>query len=115
MHIFIPNFCTHSFQLDDSCCKSPFLSLCPFCMTMTECRVACMGVGRGGMGGQAPLDFEIISKKRLFFQFRRVKTKFHNFCPPLEKILPTPMVAGALFQCSFHFCIDYVYHVTPTL
>ena len=62
-----------------------------------------MGVGRGG-GALAPLNFEIISKKRLVFQFRGVKTKFHNFCPPLEKIwgksptgpllekiLPTPM------------------------
>jgi len=56
----------------------------------------------------APLDFEIISKKRLFFQFRGVKTTFHRFCPPpgkkfwentllaplVENILPTPMPLG---------------------
>ena len=43
----------------------------------------------GGAGeAQAPLlDFEIISKKRLFFQFLGVKNKFHRFWPPLEKIL----------------------------
>jgi len=33
-------------------------------------------------GGQDPLDFEIISKKRLFFQFRGVKNKFNHFWPP---------------------------------
>jgi len=56
--------------------------------------------GRGGLG--LLLDFEIIGKKRLFFQFRGVKTKFNHFwpppgknfgkipyLPPLEKILPT--------------------------
>jgi len=50
--------------------------------------------GRRKRGGaKPPLDFEIISKKRLFFQFRGVKNKFHHFCLPLEKILgksPTP-------------------------
>ena len=63
-----------------------------------------MGVGRGSWGGLVPLDFENFSNKRLFFQFRGVKTKFHHFGPlpwkisekslsgaPLEKILPTPM------------------------
>ena len=38
-------------------------------------------------GSSHPLHFEIISKKRLFFQFRGVKTKFHHFWPPLENIL----------------------------
>jgi len=48
-----------------------------------------MGVGRGGgRGGQAPLDFENFSKKRLFFQFRGVKIKFHF--PPLEKSFRRP-------------------------
>ena len=62
----------------------------------------------GGTGGalDPTLDFEIISKKRLFFQFRGVKNKFHHFWPspvnknwenpywpPLKKILPTPMTA----------------------
>jgi len=55
----------------------------------------------------APLYFEIISKKRLFFQFQGVRTKFHHFWPPPgknfgkipywpppEKILPTPMGAS---------------------
>jgi len=46
------------------------------------------------------LDFEIIGKKRLFFQFRGVKNKFQHFGTPwkkfwenplLVKILPTPM------------------------
>jgi len=47
-----------------------------------------MGVGRGGRGGLGPLDFEIISKKRLFFQFREVKNKFHRFWSPLGKNYP---------------------------
>jgi len=55
--------------------------------------LSCMGIGRGTGGALAPLDFEIISKKRLFFQFRGVQNKFHRFCPPLEKILPTPMLS----------------------
>jgi len=42
-------------------------------------------------GGEQALDFEIISKKRLFVRFRGVKNKFHHFCPPPGKILPTPM------------------------
>ena len=43
------------------------------------------GEGRGCL---SPLDFESISKKMLFFQFRGVKTKFHHkFWPPLEKSL----------------------------
>jgi len=63
-----------------------------------------MSIERGAGGAKSPLDFEIISKKTLVFQFRGVKTKFHHFCPPpgkdfgktptgppLEKILPTPM------------------------
>jgi len=45
-----------------------------------------MGVGTGRQGGLGPLDFEIISNKRLFFQFRGIKNKFHHFWPPLEKI-----------------------------
>jgi len=62
--------------------------------------------GRAG-GRWPPLDFEIISKKRLFFQFRVGKNKFHHFWPPLEKIFgkyptatppwkkifPTPMMS----------------------
>ena len=32
-----------------------------------------------------PKDFEIISKKGCFFQFRGVKTKCHHIWPPLEK------------------------------
>jgi len=48
---------------------------------------------------------KLLAKKRLFLQFRGVKTNFHHFwpplenilgispsAPPLEKILPTPMV-----------------------
>jgi len=55
------------------------------------------GRRKGGRGAKA-LDFEIISKKTLFFHFRGVKIKFHHFwpphvknfgkipyCPPLEK------------------------------
>jgi len=44
-----------------------------------------MGIERGGQGASAPLDFEIICKKRLFFQFRGVKNKFHRFWPPPGK------------------------------
>jgi len=45
-----------------------------------------MGVGRGVQGGPyLPLDFEIISEKRLFVQFRGVKSKFHHFWPPPGK------------------------------
>jgi len=44
-----------------------------------------MGVGREAGGAKAPLDFESISKNRLFFQFRRVKNKFHCFWPPPGK------------------------------
>ena len=63
-----------------------------------------MGVGRRGQGeAKAPLDFEMISKKRLFLQFRGVKNKLHHFwpptgnnfvkipyCPPLEKSFRRP-------------------------
>jgi len=38
-----------------------------------------------GQGGKAPVDVEIIGKKRLFFQFQEVKTKFHHFRPPPGK------------------------------
>jgi len=67
----------------------------------------------GSEGGEgealAPLDFEIISKKGSFFQFRGVKNKFHHFCPPWKniwenplllhpgKILPTSMTDDALY------------------
>ena len=51
-----------------------------------------MGVGRGGLW--PPLDFEIISKKRLFFQFRGVKTKFHRFMvSPWKKFWENPVLA----------------------
>jgi len=77
-----------------------------------------MGVRRGGNGG-----FEIISKKRLFFQFRGVKNKFHHFWPPLEKILgksPTgppgrnPSDAHALhpFSRSNHFFAELCNSIT---
>jgi len=46
-----------------------------------------MGVGRGSRGDQAPLGFEVISKKRLFFQFRGVKTNFTTFGSLLENNL----------------------------
>jgi len=65
----------------------------------------------GGSGGDLPpLDFETISKKRLIFQFRGVKNKFHHFWPlpgknfgkipywlPLEKILPTTTPCPTVF------------------
>jgi len=51
-----------------------------------------MSIERGAGGAKSPLDFEIISKKTLVFQFRGVKTKFHHFCPPLEKILGKPLL-----------------------
>jgi len=42
-------------------------------------------MGRAG-GALPPLDFEINSKKILFFQFRGVKNKFHHFWHPPGKI-----------------------------
>jgi len=57
-----------------------------------------MGVGRGG---KAPLGFEIISKK-MFFQFRGVKIKFHHFWPPhLEKIFGKSPTAPPPWKKSF--------------
>ena len=55
-----------------------------------------MGVGRGTGGPWPLLDFEIISKKRLFFQFRGVKIKFHHFWPPLEKVWENPLLPPPL-------------------
>jgi len=53
-----------------------------------------MGIGRGDRRGLGvPLEFEIISKKRLFFQFRGVETKFHHFCPPRKKFWENPLLA----------------------
>ena len=50
-----------------------------------------MGVGRGAGRPFHPLYFEIISKKRLFFHFRGVKTKFYHFwLPPEKKIWEIP-------------------------
>jgi len=69
-----------------------------------------MAVGRGSRGALAPLDFEIISKKRLFLQFIGVKNKFQHFwppwkkiwenplLPPLEKSLPTPMYMSVILR-----------------
>jgi len=67
------------------------------------------GRRKGSRGAKAPLDFEIFSKKRLFFQFRGVKKQISpllaplekNFgkipyWPPLEKILLTPMPLNEL-------------------
>jgi len=39
----------------------------------------------GARGPRSSLDFEIISKKRLFFQFRGAKSNFTTFGPPLGK------------------------------
>jgi len=59
-----------------------------------------MGVGKGGRGAKAPLDFEIFCKKGCFLGFQWEKTNFTTFAPPfekfpsdlpLEKNLPTPM------------------------
>ena len=66
------------------------------------------GRRKGGLG--PPLNFEIISQKRLFFQFQGVKTNFTTFAPPWkkfwenplllpqEKILPTPVLYGFEFR-----------------
>jgi len=37
------------------------------------------------------LDFEIISKKGCFLNFKGLKPNFTTFDPPWKKILPTPM------------------------
>ena len=39
-----------------------------------------------------PLEFEIISKKRLLFQFRWIKTKLYHFGPPWKKFWENPLV-----------------------
>jgi len=65
-----------------------------------------MGVEMGAGGGLSHPWILKLLEKRLFFQFRGVENKFHQFCPPpwkkiwentllapLEKILPTPMAA----------------------
>jgi len=47
-----------------------------------------MGVGGGGQGALAPLDFENFSKKGCFLNFECEKPKFTTFGPPgkiLEK------------------------------
>ena len=46
----------------------------------------------GGRGSLDPLDFVIISKKWLFFQFRGVKSKFHHFLPPGKKYYENPLL-----------------------
>ena len=52
-----------------------------------------MGIERGTGGALVPLDFEIISKERLFFLFRRVKNKFHHFWPPWKKFWENPLLS----------------------
>jgi len=42
-----------------------------------------MGVGKGGRGAKAPLDFEIFCKKRLFSWFSVGKNKFYHVCPSI--------------------------------
>jgi len=74
-----------------------------------------MGVGRGEQGGQAPLDFKIISKN-IVFSISRGKNQISPLLVPLEKILgksPTgppgknPSDArdpcfGSISWCNFH-------------
>ena len=43
-------------------------------------------------GPRPHLDFENFSKKKLFFLFRVVKSKFRHFFPPLEKLWKNPRV-----------------------
>jgi len=68
-------------------------------------------------GGGPPVDFEITRKKRLFFQFRGVKTKFNHFWSALEKIPPTPMVStrfwliSSCVKCSCTDCLSISYCV----
>jgi len=51
------------------------------------------GRRKGRAGGPRPPWILKLFKKRLFYQFRGVKTKFHYFWPPLEKILANPLLA----------------------
>jgi len=60
---------------------------------MPGIQVTIMGVGRGVRGALTTLDFEIISKKKLFFDFEGQKPKFTNFGPPLEKNWENPLLA----------------------
>ena len=43
--------------------------------------------GGQGCGQEPPWILKLLAKKGCFFQFRAVKTKFHHFWTPLEKIL----------------------------
>jgi len=60
----------------------------------------------GGRGGQGSfLDIEIISKNRLFFQFRRVKTKFHHFWYPFQKFWENPLLAPSRKKFFRRLCL----------
>jgi len=48
------------------------------------------GRRKEGTGGKGPLDFEIIGKKKLFFQFPGLKTKFHHFWSPWKNFGKIP-------------------------
>ena len=68
-----------------------------------------MGVGKGGKEAKAPLDLKNFRKKGCFLSVEWEKTNFTIFgppwkkfgknpcAPPLEKILPTPMVLLCIF------------------
>jgi len=49
--------------------------------------------GEDKEGPCPPLDFESISKKGLFYQFRGAKNKFHHFWPPWNKFWENPLLA----------------------
>jgi len=61
-------------------------------LTMTA-----MGVGRGGRVTLDPLDFQIISKKKQISPLLAPPGKHFGkfpYWPPVEKILPTPMMTA---------------------
>jgi len=52
-----------------------------------------VGVGRGGSeGALAPPEFENFSKKGCFLSFKREKSNFTLFGPPLETFWKNPLV-----------------------
>jgi len=92
------------------------------CITQSKASRS-MGVGGRGSGGAwTSLDFEIISNKRLFLQFRGVKTKFHQFwlppgknfgkipyCPPLGKN-PSTSMSRSVMAATFHTYVRLLHH-----
>ena len=88
VHRIILGGLDHMVRLNVEPSSSPTVAVKPDCCTRRRglhVQYLAWTWERGAGRALPSLDFEIISKTRLFFQFRGVKTKFHHFC--LEKML----------------------------